>query len=42
MAHYEERLQKDLDGIRDRVRALAGAVEESLDLSVRSLLTHDR
>ena len=39
MSHYEERLQQDLDRIKDRVLALGNLVKTALDDAVRALLT---
>jgi phosphate transport system protein len=42
MTHYEERLQHDLEGIRERVRDLAARVDTALGHAVRALLTGDK
>ncbi len=41
MSPYEERLQRDLDGIREAVGSLGDAVRTALESSVRALLTAD-
>ncbi len=42
MTHYEERLERDLAGIRERIVAVASAVEEALERCAHALLTHNR
>ena len=42
MTHYEERLEQDLAGIRERIVAVAAAVEEALERCIHALLTYDR
>ena len=42
MSHYEERLEKDLNAIRDRVRGVGKQVEEALKQAVHAILTHNR
>lgn len=42
MSHYEQRLAKDLESIRTRVRELSEQVSRALDRSVHALLTLDR
>ena len=42
MSHYEERLEQDLDKIREQIAAMAGKVEEGLKSAVRALQTGDR
>jgi len=42
MSHYEERLEQDLNTIRERVRAVGEQVEEALKRAVHALLTHNR
>jgi phosphate transport system protein len=42
MSPYEERLQRDLEGIRETVALLGDAVGKALESSLRALLTGDR
>jgi phosphate transport system protein len=42
MGHYEERLEKDLNAIRDRVRAIGKRIEKALERAVHAVLTHNR
>ena len=42
MSHYEERLERDLHLIRERLRTLGASLEEALQRSVTSLMTLDR
>ncbi len=42
MSHYEERLQTDLDAIRDQVEAVGKAVTVAVQRASRSLLAFDR
>lgn len=42
MSHYEERLERDLETIRDRVLAVAAQVEEAVRLAVHAFLAGDR
>jgi phosphate transport system protein len=42
MSHYEERLEQDLDKIREQIAAMAGKVEEGLRNAVHALQTGDR
>jgi phosphate transport system protein len=42
MTHYEERLERDLAAIRERIVTVASAVEDALRDSVAALLGHDR
>ncbi len=42
MSHYEDRLEKDLNAIRDRVREVGKQIEEALKQAVHALLTHNR
>lgn len=42
MTHYEERLEKDLRQIRDRVRLVAQRISAALRAAVHALLTSDR
>jgi len=42
MSQYEERLQRDLEAIREAVRSLGEAASGALDRAVRALLTADR
>lgn len=42
MAHYEERLQKDLDRIHSMIGSLTDQIESALDNAVRALLTVNR
>jgi phosphate transport system protein len=39
MSHYEERLENDLDNIRNEVSKLAGWVDEAVNNSVHALLS---
>ncbi|MDX1503050.1 MAG: phosphate signaling complex protein PhoU [Thermoanaerobaculia bacterium] len=41
MSHYEERLERDLDDIRSRVRESSAAVEQAVQRAVHALLTHN-
>lgn len=41
MSHYEERLERDLQAIRSRVRAVSDLVEEQVRDAVQALLTYD-
>ena len=42
MSHYEERLEQDLDRIREHIATMADKVEEALKNSIRALQTGDR
>jgi len=42
MAHYEQRLEKDLGTIRAKVTAIAGGVDQALRAAVHAALNHDR
>lgn len=42
MSHYEERLERALTTIRERVRGVGERVEEALKQAVHALLTHNR
>jgi len=42
MSHYEERLEQDLDNIREQIAAMAGKVEAGLKNAVRALQSGDR
>ena len=42
MSHYEERLQADLDEIRERVKAVGDEVIDAVGNACRSLLNVDR
>lgn len=42
MSHYEERLEQDLDKIREQIATMADKVEEGLRNAVRALQTGDR
>jgi len=42
MSHYEERLEKDLATIREKIAAVAKRIEKALADSVHSVLTMDR
>jgi hypothetical protein len=39
MSHYEERLEQDLDKIREHIATMADKVEEALKNAVRALQT---
>ncbi len=41
MSHFEERLERDLQEIRDRVQAVGETVEEALRLAVQTVLSGD-
>lgn len=41
MTHYEERLERDLEEIRSRVRAVSDLVEDQVRDAVQALLNHD-
>lgn len=41
MTHYEERLEKDLQAIRTRVRAVSDRVERQIRDAVKALIDHD-
>jgi phosphate transport system protein len=41
VTHYEERLQHDLDDIRERVREVGAEVEQAVENAVKALLAHD-
>ena len=41
MSHYEERLERDLNEIRSRVRAISDLVEEQVRDGAQALLTND-
>jgi phosphate transport system protein len=41
VTHYEERLARDLNEIRSRVRSVSGLVEEQVRDAVEALLSHD-
>ena len=42
MSHYEERLEQDLAGIRERISDIASRVETALEDSMKALLEGDR
>ncbi len=42
MSHYEERLEGDLNAIRERVRAVGKQIEKALERAVHAVLTHNR
>ena len=42
MGHYEERLEKDLNAIRERVRGIGKSVERAVERAVHAVLTHNR
>ena len=42
MGHYEERLEKDLNAIRDRVRGVGKRVADAVERAVHAVLTHNR
>jgi len=42
MAHYDERLEQDLELIRGKIRALAEEVEDAVAQAVRAILSVDR
>ncbi len=41
MSHYEERMQRDLDEIRDRVAEIGSQVETAVRSAVEALLSRD-
>jgi phosphate transport system protein len=42
ITHYEERMEADLDEIRDKVRKIVSRIERQVADAVRALLDHDR
>lgn len=42
MSHYEERLERDLEEIRERIRTIGSRVEEALRQAVHALATRNR
>lgn len=42
MSHYEQRLENDLNEIRERIQAIGKRVEEAVEHAVRAVLTHNR
>jgi phosphate transport system protein len=42
MSHYEERLEKDLGGIKDRIAEVGRQVEEGFKNAIHSVLTEDQ
>ena len=42
MSHYEERLEKDLNAIRGRVKAVGKQVEKAVERAVHAVLTQNR
>ncbi len=42
MSHYEERLEKDLNAIRGRIKEVGKQVEKAVERAVHAVLTHNR